>query len=60
MFAPNWDLWVEYNYMGFGNKNINLPGVGTGAGIPYTADIKQNVENVLIGIDYRFNLGSAR
>jgi opacity protein-like surface antigen len=60
MFAPNWDLWVEYNYMGFGTKNINLPGVGTGAGIPYTADIKQNVENALVGIDYRFHLGNAR
>jgi outer membrane immunogenic protein len=28
MFAPKWDLWVEYDHMGFGTKNMSLAGVG--------------------------------
>ena len=59
MFAQNWDLWVEYDHMGFGTKNMNLPGVGLFAALPYTADVTQNVDKVLVGIDYRFHWGSA-
>jgi outer membrane immunogenic protein len=59
MFTRNWDLWLEYDHMGFGTKGFNLTGVGTGAGIPYTANIDQSVDKVLMGIDYRFYWGSA-
>lgn len=55
MFAPNWDLWVEYDHMGFGTKNFNLAGVGPALGDSYTADVKQSVDKVLVGIDYRIN-----
>ena len=53
IFAPHWDLFVEYDHMGFGKKNINLSGLA-GA---FTVDVKQNVDKVLVGINYRFNLG---
>ncbi len=59
MFAPNWDVWVEYDYMGFGTKNLDLSGVGIVAGYPYTASVQQSVEKVLLGIDYRFSWASA-
>ena len=26
MFARNWDLWIEYDHMGFGTKNVLLNG----------------------------------
>jgi outer membrane immunogenic protein len=55
MFAPNWDVFVEYDYMAFGTKNMSLPGVGAFAGFPYSANITQNVANVLVGVDYRFS-----
>ena len=58
MFAQNWDLWVEYDHMGFGTKNMNLAGEGQFAGVPETANVTQNVDKVLVGIDYRFNWGS--
>jgi outer membrane immunogenic protein len=57
MFTRNWDLWVEYDHMGFGTKNVNLLGEGGYAGNPYAADVTQSVDKVLVGIDYRFNLG---
>ncbi len=59
MFAPNWDLWIEYDYMGFGTKNLDLAGVGDDAGAYLTANVQQSVEKVLLGIDYRFYWGAA-
>ncbi len=59
MFAPNWDVWIEYDYMGFGTKNLDLAGVGDDAGAYLTANVQQSVEKVLLGIDYRFYWGAA-
>ncbi|MGD0147421.1 MAG: outer membrane beta-barrel protein [Xanthobacteraceae bacterium] len=59
MFAPKWDLWVEYDHMGFGTKNMALSGVGLFTGIPYTANVTQSVDKVLFGIDYRITWASA-
>jgi opacity protein-like surface antigen len=27
MLSPNWSVFVEYNYMNFGNPSVNLPGL---------------------------------
>lgn len=51
MFAPNWDVFVEYDYMGFGSKNIIESTYGLSVG--------QNASKVLVGIDYRLGWGSA-
>ncbi len=59
MFARNWDLFVEYDHMGFGTKNIYLPGVGVDLGETYGYSLTQSVDKVLVGIDYRFNWGPA-
>jgi outer membrane immunogenic protein len=59
MFARNWDLWVEYDHMGFGTKNLDLTGIGAGTGDFFTARVKQSVDKVLVGIDYRFDWGKA-
>jgi len=59
MFAPKWDLWVEYDHKGFGTKNMSLSGVGIAAGIPFTVNVTQNVDKVLFGIDYRITWASA-
>ena len=59
MFTPKWDLWVEYDHMGFGTKNVPLQGVGLFAGLPYTANVTQSVDKVLVGVDYRFTWASA-
>ena len=52
IFAPNWDLFVEYDHMGFGKKNMNLSFFLGGS---LAADVKQNVDKVLVGLNYRFD-----
>jgi outer membrane immunogenic protein len=59
MFARNWDLWVEYDYMGFGGKHVTLIGEGADSGQTFGLDVKQHVSKVLVGIDYRFDWGKA-
>jgi outer membrane immunogenic protein len=59
MFAQNWDLFVEYDYMGFGTKSTILQGVGDDVGETYGYNVTQSVNKVLVGIDYRFYWGAA-
>jgi outer membrane immunogenic protein len=54
IFAPNWDAFIEYDYMGFGTKAIALAGFGPSAGFTYYQSIGQSMNEVLVGIDYRF------
>jgi outer membrane immunogenic protein len=49
-FVRNWSVFVEYNYADLGNRRSTLVyGNGT-----YDYDIKQNLQNVLVGVNYRF------
>jgi len=52
MFAPNWSLFVQYDYMDFGTHTDPLFFVD-GSG-PHTFDIKQNVQAAVVGINFRF------
>jgi outer membrane immunogenic protein len=63
MFAPSWSLWVEYDHMDFGTKNTTFSGssiVGPFV-IPFSFDeqIKQSIDKVLVGVNWRFNWGAA-
>jgi outer membrane immunogenic protein len=56
MFAPDWSVFAEYNYIGLGTKNVTFslaPGV---VGTPNTEAIKQNEQLGLVGINYHFNV----
>jgi outer membrane immunogenic protein len=60
MFARNWDLWIEYDHMGFGTKTANLTNTSNFPPAGLFIDpvsFKQSVDKVLVGINYRFNLG---
>ena len=50
-FTPNWSAFVEYNYLGFGTRTVTFTPVGSGR-LQY--DIRQNVQHVGAGINYRF------
>jgi len=52
MFAPNWSLFVQYDYMDFGTHTDPLFFVD-GSG-PHTFDIKQHVQAAVVGISFRF------
>jgi outer membrane immunogenic protein len=55
MFLPNWSIFAEYDYMGFGTKTIPF-GFPNGS-FSETWDIRQNVQAVLVGLNYRFSFG---
>lgn len=50
-FAPNWSFKVEYNFMDFGDKNTTFTNF---AGATFPFQIDQQVQTVLVGINYRF------
>jgi outer membrane immunogenic protein len=59
MFNPNWDLWFEYDYMNFGNRTVGFTGQPpTFSGTSFTYGITQTVQEIILGVDYRF--GAAR
>jgi outer membrane immunogenic protein len=49
MLNQNWDFFVEYNYLGFANRTVTTTGVG-----PIANNVRQDVQTILAGIDFRF------
>jgi outer membrane immunogenic protein len=58
MFFPNWSLFVEYDFMDFGTRTI--PFTLVGGGFNETWDIKQNVQVIMAGLNFRFNWGKGK
>jgi len=59
MFTPGWSVFGEFNYMDFGTKTSTfVPGRGV---LPAsTTDVvraKLEVEQFLVGVNYKFNFG---
>jgi outer membrane immunogenic protein len=60
MFAPQWSAFLEGNYMDFGSTNRNLVSpVGTVCEFGCGFSTKTTATTVLVGVNYRFNLGKA-
>lgn len=51
MFSPNWDFFVEYNYMGFESRIVSMPNPLA----PSTIGVTQHVQTILAGVDFRFS-----
>jgi outer membrane immunogenic protein len=58
-FSGNWSAKVEYDYLDFGTKAVNFPGlVGLGLTAPNDAvEIRQRIHLVKFGVNYRFGAG---
>jgi outer membrane immunogenic protein len=54
-FAPNWSAFVEWDHYGFGSKSQTFITPESGTPTVLHADIKQDIETVRIGVNYRFN-----
>ncbi|BBF93307.1 outer membrane protein [Blastochloris tepida] len=52
-FAPNWTMFLEYDYYDFGDKNYYFPALDT------TVKVDTDVSAVKIGVNYRFGGPSA-
>ena len=50
-FAPNWSALVEYDHYGFDSKRV---GFVNPAGSTASIDIRQDIDIVKVGINYRF------
>jgi outer membrane immunogenic protein len=57
MFLSNWSAFVEYDYIGFGTKTLSF--TAPEGSFSETWDIRQNVQAVLVGLNFRFNFGKA-
>jgi outer membrane immunogenic protein len=55
MFAPGWSAFVEYNYLDFGTERVPFTGAGV---VPFSFQIEQSVQAIMVGINYRFGGGS--
>jgi outer membrane immunogenic protein len=62
-FRPNWSVFVEYDYIDLGSRNVALTyncGAGCGFANPYTFRETQNLQTILVGLNYRFGgIGTA-
>lgn len=52
--SQNWSLFAEYDYMGFGTHRSTLVYPSASPTLTYEYDIEQNVQNVLVGVNYRY------
>jgi outer membrane immunogenic protein len=48
MLGPNWDFWVEYDFLGFPNRTVTTVGL-----VSTTNTVSQNVQTILAGLDFR-------
>ena len=51
--APNWSIAAQYNYIDFGDKNINF----TGTAGNFTDSVDQQVHLATVRLNYRFGGG---
>jgi outer membrane immunogenic protein len=52
---PDWSLFVEYGYLGFGAKSVTFAGPPTSI----TGSYNLNIQTALVGLNYRFDIGPA-
>jgi outer membrane immunogenic protein len=55
--TQNWSIFAEYNYIGLGSKTLAFSyncGAVCGFNNPYLFSVKQDLQMVLVGLNYRF------
>lgn len=57
MFAPGWSVFGEFNYMDFGRSNINFVQAPGTVGVADVVRTRLQVDQVLFGVNYKFNFG---
>jgi outer membrane immunogenic protein len=53
MLGPNWDVWVEYDYLDFGGRTVSTVGT-TPPVVSLPNSISQRVQTISVGVDLRF------
>jgi outer membrane immunogenic protein len=52
LFAPNWSVFLEYDYMNFGTRILTVTSVPPG--ITFPVNFSQNMQTAIVGVNYRF------
>ncbi len=53
-FQRNWSLFAEYNYIELGGRDVTLFYNTNAVVNPFTYHFKQNLQTILVGLNYRF------
>jgi len=54
-FLPNWSVFAEYDFYGFGSKNLQFIDPDGDISSKNILRIKQEIQTAKVGINYRFN-----
>lgn len=54
MLGPNWDIFVEYNYLGLEQRTVATTVNTAAASGALTNTVNQDVQTILVGLDFRF------
>jgi len=49
IIAPNWSLFIEYDYANLGRHQYSFA-----PGVTFVTDIRENLQSVMVGLNYRF------
>lgn len=58
--AGNWTAFVQYNYMFFGTRDLQLTTALADSTPPETEDVRDHIHVIKAGFNYRFNWGVGR
>lgn len=59
MFAPNWSLFAEYDYMDFGRKDVAFTRGPNTTGVPTVNSTRLTMQTALVGVNYKLNWDAA-
>ena len=51
MIFPSWSVWLEWDHMGFGDRNETFVFPD---GDIFVANVKQSIDKILVGVNWRF------
>lgn len=54
-FAAHWSAFLQYNYLAFGTRDLLFAVVSSTATTPFSEDIRDHINVVKAGINYRFH-----
>jgi hypothetical protein len=54
--TSNFSFFIEYDYLGLGNRQNFFTDLEVPPGPPFPLAIKQNVQMILLGANLRFNM----
>jgi outer membrane immunogenic protein len=60
IFASNWSAFLEYDYMNFGTPQVTFDPANIAPPVVFPLGVRQTVNTVLLGLNYRFFGGSPR